>query len=109
MCVWPYIIVRRYNYALALKGNQGTLHDDVRRFLDDPKSGASMSNPTIDGDHGRIDTRTAIISTDIGWLQEAHHWPGLAAIGKAVRTREAAGTTTTETAYYLLSTALPVT
>ena len=24
------------DYALALKGNQGTLHDDVRRFLDDP-------------------------------------------------------------------------
>ena len=24
------------DYVLALKGNQETLHDDVRRFLDDP-------------------------------------------------------------------------
>ena len=51
----------------------------------------------INADHGRTDTRSAIISTDIGWLQEAHAWPGLAAIGKAVRTRQAAGTTTSET------------
>ncbi len=53
----------------------------------------------IDGDHGRIDTRTAMISRDIGWLQDAHGWPGLTAVGKVVRVREAAGTTTTETAY----------
>ena len=45
-------------------------------------------------------------STDIDWLQENHRWPGLAAIGKVVHTRETAAKTTTETAYYLLSTAL---
>ena len=33
------------DYVLALKGNQGTLHDDVRRFLDDPESQASRPNP----------------------------------------------------------------
>src|SRR5271167_3439662 len=30
------IVEKGGDYALALKGNQGTLHDDVRRFLDDP-------------------------------------------------------------------------
>ena len=35
-----------------------------------------------------------------------HQWPGLAAIGKVVRNREVAGKTSTETAYYLLSTPL---
>ena len=53
----------------------------------------------------RIETRTAMVSTDIGWLQEAHRWPGLAAIGKVIRTRETPSKTTTETAYYLLSSA----
>jgi predicted transposase YbfD/YdcC len=91
------------DYALALKGNQGTLHDDVRRFLDDPVCGASLSKPTVDADHGRIETRTAMISTDIKWLQENHQWPDLTAIGKVVRTRETVEKTTTETAYYLLS------
>ena len=94
------------DYALALKGNQGTLHDDVRPFLDDPESKASTAEPVVDADHGRIETRTATVSTDIDWLQEDHHWPGLAAIGKVVRIRETADKTTTETAYYLLSTAL---
>jgi predicted transposase YbfD/YdcC len=94
------------DYALALKGNQPSLHADVTTFLDDPASTVSTAEPTVDGDHGRIETRTATVSTDIGWLQEAHRWPGLAAIGKVVRVREAAAKTTTETAYYLLSTAL---
>src|SRR5208283_4735887 len=97
------IVEKGGDYALALKGNQGTLHDDVRSFLDDPKCEADVSKPTVDGDHGRIETRTAMISTDIDWLQESHDWPGLAAIGKVVRTREIAAKTTTETAYYLLS------
>jgi predicted transposase YbfD/YdcC len=94
------------DYALALKGNQGTLHDDVSRFLDDPACEATTAKPTVDGDHGRIETRTASVSTDIAWLQEDHNWPGLTAIGKVVRVRETATKTTTETAYYLLSTAL---
>jgi predicted transposase YbfD/YdcC len=94
------------DYVLALKGNQGTLHDDVSTFLDDPVHAATVSTQTVDADHGRIETRTAMVSTDIGWLQEHHHWPGLAAIGKLVRVRETAVKTTTETAYYLLSTAL---
>ena len=94
------------DYALALKGNQATLHDDVSRFLDDPASKVVTTEPVVDADHGRIETRTATISTDIDWLQQDHHWPGLAAIGKIVRTRETAAKTTTETAYYLLSMAL---
>ena len=94
------------DYALALKGNQPTLHADVTTFLDDPASAVSTAKPTVDGDHGRIETRTATVSTDIAWLQEAHRWPGLAAIGKVVRIRETTAKTTTETAYYLLSTAL---
>src|SRR5271156_5768639 len=86
------------DYALALKGNQATLHDDVHMFLDDPATDAITVHTTVDGDHGRIETRTATISTSIGWLQENHHWPGLNAIGKIVRIRETAAKTTTQTA-----------
>ena len=94
------------DYALALKGNQATLHDDVRLFLDDPSRADGVTAQTVDGDHGRIETRTASVSTDIGWLQENHDWPGLGAIGKVERMRETHGKTARETAYYLLSTAL---
>jgi predicted transposase YbfD/YdcC len=94
------------DYALALKGNQGTLHDDVRLFLDDPACEATTAEPTVEADHGRIETRTAMVSSDIDWLRKDHQWPGLAAIGKVVRIREAPDKTSTETAYYLLSKAL---
>ena len=94
------------DYALALKGNQGTLHDDVVLYLDDPASKTITAEPVVDADHGRIETRTATVSTDIAWLIKDHQWPGLAAVGKVERIRETAGKTTFETAYYLLSAPL---
>jgi predicted transposase YbfD/YdcC len=94
------------DYALALKANQATLHADVSLFLEDPACTGTTTARTVDGDHGRIETRTATISTDIAWLRKQHEWPGLVAIGKVERVRETLDKTTRETAYYLLSTAL---
>jgi hypothetical protein len=94
------------DYALALKDNQKTLHDDVSLFLNDPATTGLTTAQSVDGDHGRIETRTATVSTDIGWLQKQHKWPGLVAVGKVERIREAPGNTTRDIAYYLLSTAL---
>jgi hypothetical protein len=51
--------------VLALKGNQGTLHADVRLFLDDPETKPTGTHTTVDGDHGRIETRTCTVSTDV--------------------------------------------
>lgn len=100
------IIDQGGDYAMALKGNQGTLHDDVGTFLDDPEAEATTTNTTVDGDHGRIETRCALVSTHIDWLQDRHQWPGLKAVAKVTRTRENSQKTSTETAYYLLSTPL---
>ena len=91
------------DYVLALKGNQGTLHEDVRLFLDDPKTPVQTAPTTVEGDHGRIESRTATVSTDIAWLKEQHAWPGLTAVGKIARTREIKGVVASETVYYLLS------
>jgi len=100
------IVEQEGDYALALKGNQGTLFDDVVLLLDDPELKASTAAPVVEADHGRIETRTAMVSTEIAWLQKQHQWPGLKAIGKVVRRRETTDKTTTETAYYLLSRVL---
>ena len=91
------------DYAFALKGNQGTLQADVSTFLDDPQAEATTIHATVDADHGRIETRKALVSTNIGWLQEQHRWPGLQAIAKITRIRESADKTSSETAYYLFS------
>lgn len=100
------IVEQKGDYALALKGNQGTLYDDVVVLLDDPESQVRITKPVVEGDHGRIETRTATVSTEVDWLQKQHQWPGLKAIGKIVRVRQTAEKTTTETAYYLLSRVL---
>ncbi len=91
------IIDQKGDDVMALKGNQATLHADVRTFLDDPQTKLPVGTSTVDADHGRIETRTSTVSTDISWLQDDHNWPGLTAVGKVVRIREAAGGTTTET------------
>jgi predicted transposase YbfD/YdcC len=91
------------DYTLALKANQPTSHADVSLFLDDPGHEAGDTDTTIDADNGRIETRIATVTTDIGWLQHDHKWPGLKCIGKVTRTRETRKKTTVETAYYLLS------
>ncbi|HSH27487.1 MAG TPA: ISAs1 family transposase, partial [Wenzhouxiangella sp.] len=98
------VIDQQGDYVLALKGNQGSLHDDVRCFLDDRETPLASASD-IDKGHGRIETRTASVSSDIDWLRERHGWPGLMAIGKVTASREIGGKTTQETRYYLLSQA----
>ena len=92
------------DYVLALKGNQESLHDDVRLFLDDPATPVVQASQTNKG-HGRIETRTASISSDVAWVQERHQWPGLAAVGKITARRQQGERTSVESRYYLLSQA----
>ena len=70
-----------------------------QRFMARSAEACQGAKPMVDGDHGRIETRTAMVSTDIAWLQEQHAWPGLVAVGKIQRGREMPGKTTSETAY----------
>jgi predicted transposase YbfD/YdcC len=100
------VVSQKGDYVLALKANQGTLHDDVRHLLEDSPSLVVTTHTDVDKGHGRIETRTSVVSQEIAWLQTEHAWPGLAAIGKVVRTREIRGESSTETTYYLLSTPL---
>lgn len=98
------------DYVLALKGNQGTLHDDVKLFFENPPAGEQLETSCdAGGGHGRIETREASVCTNIDWLQEQHQWPGLQAIGKVERTREIKGKTgqsSRESAYFLLGSKL---
>ena len=95
------------DYVLALKANQGRLHDDIRLYLDDPARADELpSCQQVDGDHGRIETRRATVCHETTWLQEYHDWPGLTAIGKVEATRESPERTTVETRYYIMSAPL---
>ena len=70
------VCARGGDYVLALKGNQGSLFKDATLFLDDLETADnSHTFQSVDADHGRIETRTALVSNDIGWLSERHGWP----------------------------------
>ena len=89
-------------YICALKGNQKTLYEDVKLFLDDPDQASSItvSDPNVDTGHGRIETRTASVCHDIDWLG-VHDWPALAAIGSVTAQREIRGKQSKETRSFL--------
>ncbi len=92
------------DYLLALKGNQSSLHDDVRLHFEQPAhaSLARMSHAeTIDKGHGRIEVRQCQLSTDIDWLRERHpEWKNLSSIVAIDSERLIGETATQETRYF---------
>ena len=46
---------------------------------------------TVDGDHGRIETRTTTAIHDVAWLQQRHAWPGLNGVVIVESLREMSG------------------
>jgi len=105
------IIDKKADYVLALKGNQGSLHDDVALFVAEQKANGFKDtdisrHQTVDGEHGRIETRTTTVIHDIDWLQERHNWPGLNGVVMIESLREIDGKAERETRLYLTSLAL---
>ncbi len=41
---------------------------------------SEVAMQTIDGDHGRIETRTLRVSDELDWLEKEHSWVGLKSI-----------------------------
>lgn len=79
------IIDNQADYILALKGNQGDLHDEVLEAFEkfDAKS-KSASDQQIDVDHGRIEKRNCYVVPASAYLSPAvlRKWKGLTCIIK---------------------------
>jgi predicted transposase YbfD/YdcC len=102
------ILDKKADYVLALKGNQGSLREDVEVFVAEQKAKGfadteATRDTTIDGDHGRIETRTTTVIHDVGWLRDRHDWPGLKAVVVVDSSREISGKAEHETRFYLTS------
>jgi predicted transposase YbfD/YdcC len=103
------IIEQGGDFVLSLKGNQGELHDDIRVFLDALIEAPSTLTPydkheTVDGDHGRIETRTIWLTSEIDWLIERHpRWSSINAIAVIQSQRLIDGNLSIERRYYITS------
>jgi predicted transposase YbfD/YdcC len=92
------IIDKKADYVLALKGNQGSLHDDVQLLVAEQKpsnfaDSTISQSQTVDANHGRIETRTTTVLHDVGWLRQRHDWPGLKAVVVVDSVRRTPGAT----------------
>jgi predicted transposase YbfD/YdcC len=79
------IIEKGADYVFGLKGNHGTLHDDVELYFEDCRSSGFKDcshdyHETIDGDHGRIETRRYWTTSTIDWLTDKALWKNLSTI-----------------------------
>ena len=108
------IIDNGADYLLALKANQPALLNDAALWFNDGlETGFAEArvdfHETVDADHGRIETRRHWVAHDVDWLQQRHHWPGLAAIAMIERDREVGAKTTRTRHFYIASLAAPAT
>jgi predicted transposase YbfD/YdcC len=102
------ILDKKADYVLALKDNQTTLREDVEVFVAEQKANgfqdATISrDQTVDGDHGRIETRTTTVIHDADWLRQRHDWPGLKSLVMVESIRETGDKTEPETRFYITS------
>ena len=102
------------DYVLAVKENQPTLHDALRRNLDEMilENFAGVRHgfvETVDGDHGRVETRRVWVTDQLDdWLkaEQRQRWAGLKSVAVVEATREVPlKPTSVERRYFICSLA----
>ena len=96
------------DYVLALKGNQATLHDEAKLFLDKIIDGslkgiAHEFQEQTEGDHGRVETRRVWCTPQIEWFEDRAQWPGLTSFAAVECERTTGEKTTCERRYFISS------
>jgi len=103
------IVDAQADYVLALKGNQGEFHDDIKLFLESNlasefKKTTHTVSKIMTGDHGRIEQRNVWLTTDVRWLTKRHpRWKSIKGIAIVDSTREVQGKVSREQRLYITS------
>jgi len=104
------IIEKEGDYVLAVKGNQGNLHENISLYLDteiiaqDKKQLEEKGHykKTVEKGHGRIESRECFLCPEIDWLYEAKNWAGLEGIGVIISKRKETGKEPTVSKNYFI-------
>ena len=97
------------DYLLALKGNQGSLNDDIRLFLEAERAKGSATwsiasvDEIVEKAHGRIEQRTCYVTDKIDWLTQKEEWKDLQSIIMIESIRDINGVITKENRFYISS------
>lgn len=96
------------DYVMQVKANQGHLHTQLKVTLDEAIAldFADMAHDrtrTVDGGHGRVETRRLWCTEEIEWVPGRAWWKGLRSVAVVESKREVDGKSSTERRYYLSS------
>jgi predicted transposase YbfD/YdcC len=103
------IAEKEADYVIALKGNQGNLHRDIKDYLDWAerigfKEIKSDYHQTLEKGHGRIEERRCWVTAEIDWLEGKEKWKNLKSIVMVEAIREViGGRKTVERRYFISS------
>lgn len=105
------IVEQEADYVLALKGNQGQLHEDVTLLFDhfhniDFRDVAHDHHRTINGGHGRIEIRdcwTFEVEPWAEYFRTLDLWPHLTSVAMIRAERHVGEEVSRETRYYITS------
>ena len=97
---------------LAVKGNQGHLHEDVRDLFQGAEQFVFEGVPydftrSVNKDHGRIETRECWVVTDPDCLQTKKQWAGLKEVVKVIAHQETTAGVAVQPRYYISSLDAP--
>jgi predicted transposase YbfD/YdcC len=97
------------DYVLTLKGNQGTMHQEMQEYLDDAglrskiEEGGNYSR-AIEKARGNIEIREYWQTGDIKWIKDRKEWAGLKSFGMSRNTvKKPDGTESVEERYFISS------
>ncbi len=105
------ILEERADYVLAVKRNQGRLHEGVADVFDLARKSGFDSldhdyHETVNAGHGRVETRRCWAVSDldhIRYVDDGGQWPGLTTLVMVEGERIVGGKTTVESRYYISS------
>ena len=109
------ILDREADYLLAVKENQGRLHQDIRDLFEGGEEWGFDGVPhdyatTLNKGHGRIERRECWVISEpacLEYLSTGKDWPGLRSVIKVVGRRETDTGATVHSRYYISSLAGP--
>ncbi len=96
------VITQEADYVFGLKGNQSNSLGAVEMYFDTTSEEKPLT--TVDGDHGRIETRSYRV-VDAAKIPELADWPGCKSAAMVTSVREVKNKTSIESRYYISSLA----
>jgi predicted transposase YbfD/YdcC len=108
------IVEKGADYIFGLKGNQPTLHEEVKTSFDAAmlialRKQAQNYCEMADKGHGRNELRRVYVQRDVSWLTRSENWPKLNALILVESERTRRGETSVERRAYITSSTAPAT